>query len=224
MNVLCAEHENILGMCWLPKDDVWTSKAKLNFSSKRRGIHLEDDLKEEQLHLIPDNLTHRMVLSQVAGIYHHLGLISPNILSAKILMRSTCSKEIQNGWDEPMSEEMRVKWIQFFRGLYESQSITFKRCIMPENAEGDPILVIFSDGSQPTYSACAYIRCQTNKNTYESNIAIGKNRIAPTKQLSTPRLELCGAVLASRLVTELDFRFSKIVHIIDSMIVRAQIQ
>lgn len=46
--------------------------------------------------------------------------------------------------------------------------------------------------------------------------------------MSTPRLELCGAVLASRLrrklVTEMSFRYSKIVHIIDSMIVRAQIQ
>lgn len=57
---------------------------------------------------------------------------------------------------------------------------------------------------------------------------IAENRIAPVKQLSTPRLELCGAVLASRLlrklVTKMSFRFSKIVHIIDSMIVRAQIQ
>ncbi|XP_056010774.1 uncharacterized protein LOC130051848 [Ostrea edulis] len=228
MNVLCAEQENILGMCWLPKDDVWTFKAKLNFSSKRRGIHLEDDLKEEQLHLIPDNLTHRMVLSQVAGIYDPLGLIASYVLYAKILMRSMCSKEIQNGWDEPMNEEIRVKWMQFFRGLYELQSITFKRCIMPENAEGDPILVIFSDGSQQAYGACAYIRWHTNDNTYESNLVIAKNRIAPAKQLSTPRLELCGAVLASRLhqklVTELDFRFSKIVHIVDSMIVRAQIR
>lgn len=81
MNVLNADQENILGMCWLPKADVWVFKVKLNFSSKRRGVHVEDDLTEGQLHLIPENLTRRMVLSQVAGIYDPLGLVVPCVLS-----------------------------------------------------------------------------------------------------------------------------------------------
>ncbi|XP_062605795.1 uncharacterized protein LOC134267606 [Saccostrea cucullata] len=59
LNVLCAEQENILGMIWLPKDDVWMFKAKLNFSPKRRGKHTEDDIEDGQLHLIPDSLTRR---------------------------------------------------------------------------------------------------------------------------------------------------------------------
>ncbi|XP_062602451.1 uncharacterized protein LOC134264167 [Saccostrea cucullata] len=228
LNVLCAEQENILGMIWLPKDDVWMFKAKLNFSPKRRGKHTEDDIEDGQLHLIPDSLTRKMVLSQVAGIYDPLGLVAPYVLSAKILMRTMCSKENQIGWDEPMSEDMRAKWVQFFTGFYDLQNLTFKRCLMPENTESDPMLVIFSDGSQQAYGACAYIRWHTEDDKYTSSLVIAKNRIAPAKQLSTPRLELCGAVLASRLrqklVTEMNFKFSKIVHIVDSMIVRAQIQ
>lgn len=70
---------------------------------------------------------------------------------------------------------------------------------MPDNAEGDPVLVIFSDGSQQAYGAWADIRWHTNNDTYESSLVIAKNRISQVKQLSTPRLELCGAVLASRL-------------------------
>lgn len=81
MNVLNADQETILGMCWLPKADVWVFKVRLNFSSKRRGVHVEDDLTEGQLHLIPENLTRRMVLSQVAGIYDPLGLVAPCVLS-----------------------------------------------------------------------------------------------------------------------------------------------
>ncbi|VDH99302.1 Hypothetical predicted protein [Mytilus galloprovincialis] len=46
--------------------------------------------------------------------------------------------------------------------------------------------------------------------------------------MSVPRLELCGAVLAARirqkLVEEMDYKFSRVIHIVDSMIVRAQIQ
>ena len=56
---------------------------------------------------------------------------------------------------------------------------------------------------------------------------MGKNRIAPRKQLSIPRIELCGAVLAARLrekiVEEIDYKFSKVFHLTDSMIVRWQI-
>ncbi|CAC5386479.1 unnamed protein product [Mytilus coruscus] len=63
---------------------------------------------------------------------------------------------------------------------------------------------------------------------FESRLVIAKNRIAPTKQMSVPRLELCGAVLAARirqkLVEEMDYKFSRVIHIVDSMIVRAQIQ
>ena len=48
------------------------------------------------------------------------------------------------------------------------------------------------------------------------------------RQISIPRLELCAAVLASRLrVTiekEMRYKFSKTIHITDSEIVRAQIQ
>ena len=57
---------------------------------------------------------------------------------------------------------------------------------------------------------------------------MGKNRIAPKKQISIPRLEMCGAVLGARLrrwiEKEVDYKFSKIIHLIDSEIVRVQIQ
>ena len=63
---------------------------------------------------------------------------------------------------------------------------------------------------------------------FESRLAIDKNRIAHIKQLSVPRLELCGAVLAARLreiiENEMDYKFCRVIHIVDSTIVRAQIQ
>ncbi|XP_062588328.1 uncharacterized protein LOC134250006 [Saccostrea cucullata] len=118
-----------------------------------------------------------MVLSQVAGIYDPLGLVAPYVLSAKILMRTMCSKENQIGWDEPMSEDMRAKWVQFFTGFYDLQNLTFKRCLMPENTESDPMLVIFSDGSQQAYGACAYIRWHTEDDKYTSSLVIAKNQL-----------------------------------------------
>lgn len=57
---------------------------------------------------------------------------------------------------------------------------------------------------------------------------IAKNRIAPVRQLSVPRLELCGAVMAARLreiiIKESSWEFESIYHIVDSSTVRSQIQ
>ena len=54
------------------------------------------------------------------------------------------------------------------------------------------------------------------------------NRISPTRMLSTPRLELCGAVIAGRLrnkiESEMEFSFVKVIHILDSSVVYHQIQ
>ena len=52
-----------------------------------------------------------------------------------------------------------------------------------ENAIGDPMLVVFSDGSKIAYGACAYVRWQVGMDNFKSRLVIAKNRIAPIKQL-----------------------------------------
>lgn len=54
-----------------------------------------------------------------------------------------------------------------------------------------------------------------------------KNRIAPARQITIPRLELCGAILAVRLretiEREMEWKFDSVYHIVDSAIVQSQI-
>lgn len=90
------------------------------------------------------------------------------------------------------------------------------------------MLILFSDGSNLAFGACAYIRWETAWDTFFARLLMAKNRIAPTRQLTIPRLELCGAVLSARLrekiVNGLGFSFEKVIHLVYSAIVRAQIQ
>ncbi|XP_037773213.1 uncharacterized protein LOC119568873 [Penaeus monodon] len=78
------------------------------------------------------------------------------------------------------------------------------------------------------YGACAYVRWQTGEHEFESHLIAARNKIAPMKQMSIPRLELCAALMAARLresiLKEFTWKFEAIYHIVDSSIVRSQIQ
>ncbi|XP_037773228.1 uncharacterized protein LOC119568898 [Penaeus monodon] len=78
------------------------------------------------------------------------------------------------------------------------------------------------------YGACAYVRWQTGEHEFESHLIAARNKIAPMKQMSIPRLELCAALMAARLresiLKEFTWKFEAIYHIVDSSIIRSQIQ
>ena len=95
----------------------------------------------------------------------------------------------------PEQELMEV----IFQDLFKLKDITFVRCLKPEDAIGDTTLIIFSDASIQTYGACAYVQWELDTGTFEARLIAAKHRIAPARQLTVPRLELCGAVLGCRL-------------------------
>ena len=55
------------------------------------------------------------------------------------------------------------------------EDITFQRCIKPEKAIGDPILVLFSDGSENIFGTCAYARLQTESGSFVRSLIASKS-------------------------------------------------
>ncbi|XP_068250079.1 uncharacterized protein [Palaemon carinicauda] len=177
-----------------------------------------------------------MISSQVASLYDLLGFAVPFILQAKILMRSmtatnTNSSNSSGGgvnWDEPLDYCMVHEWKAFFKNLFGLIKVTFRRPLKPCNAIGTPGLIVFADGSQLAYEACAYFKWQTGEDKFEAKLIVAKNKIAPVRQLTIPQLELCGALISARLRTaimkEFKWEFESVYHITDSSIVRLQIQ
>lgn len=233
LSLLDSREEKVLGLNWDPKEDKFSYKVKLNFSKKFRNVRegpclTRSDLEEK----IPKVLTKRTILSQVAAVYDPLGLIAPFTLTSKLLMREIIMSEKDRNaaytWDDPLSDRLRAKWCSFFHEMYELENLTFDRCIKPNDAVGDPMLVIFSDASSLAYGACAYVRWKLTNGCYHARLIMAKNRIAPIKKITIPRLELCGAVLSCRLrltlEKESDWKFQSVMHVVDSSIVRAQIQ
>ena len=57
----------------------------------------------------------------------------------------------------------------------------------------------FCDASEVAYAIVVYLRMVDSDNAVHTSLVIAKNRVAPNKQLTVPRLELCGAVLLAKL-------------------------
>ena len=202
-------------------------EVKVNFSQKQRKIRTEPNLTESNvLEGTPTQLTRRMILSQVNGIFDPLGLVSPFVVNAKILLRKITDQKA--GWDDPISEKDRNEWTAFFYEMFQIEKIKFARSVKPENAVGNPVLVLFSDASTEAFGACAYVRWETEDGQFMCTLLAAKSKLAPAKRLSIPRLELNAALLAARLkkfiVEESRLVFERVYFIVDSEIVRAMIQ
>lgn len=237
VNILDTKKEKILGLNWKPEEDKFSFEVKLNFSPKYKKVFTGPNIKLVDIdYALPTHLTKRVVLSQTASVYDPLGLIIPFTVQSKILMRELVSKvkiwkndgEENLGWDDPMPDWMYNKWKSLFKDMYCLTKLEFSRCVKPHNAAGDPMLVMFSDASRDAYGTCAYVRWKLVDNRVSCGLLAAKNRIAPTRQLTIPRLELCAAILACRLrefiEKEMEWNFSSVIHILDSSIVRTQIQ
>ncbi|XP_067939577.1 uncharacterized protein [Watersipora subatra] len=209
----------VLGVLWNGCSDTISFKPKLNFSKKVRGQHTAPDLDiNEVSQAIPHILTKRLVLEQVMRLYDPLGILSPFIVTGKMYLRDTWDLGI--GWDEPLPDQLRSKWRAFFTHMCELNTLEYGRCLTPEGAQGSPTLVIFSDASDKAYGFVAYIRWRLRDESYFCRFVLAKSRIAPIRKLSTPQLELNGAVLAKRgreiIGKEMRIKFDKVVHLTDS--------
>ncbi len=81
----------------------------------------------------------------------------------------------------------------------ELQPIGIARCLKPEGGKWiDAGHHVFSDASEQAYGVVAYLRFQM-KNNILMSLVMAKSRVATLKYVTIPRLELCAALMATRL-------------------------
>ena len=80
----------------------------------------------------------------------------------------------------------------------------------------------FGDASPKAYGAAVYIRSMDAAGKVSTHLVMSKSRVAPTKTVSLPRLELLAAVINSRLLKfvaeSLCFKLNRVVCWTDSMV------
>ncbi|XP_031635614.1 uncharacterized protein LOC116348687 [Contarinia nasturtii] len=175
-----------LGMYWQPNGDIF--KFKLRFD-------------------VPTSVTKRSVLSTVARLYDPLGFITPVIVTAKIILKRIWNFQRESSekalkWDDNVPEPIQSEWLHFINELPSIDQISVPRWIdySPHDIQSIQ-LHTFCDGATTAFSANVYIRIQYNNGMVYTHLLIAKGKVTPTKPITIPRVELCGAELASRLAS-----------------------
>ena len=164
------------------------------------------------------NLSKRELLRGTAQFYDPLGLFNPVILIPKLLFQSVCGVKL--GWDDPLPEEVAVKWLEFRSQLFILERVRVQRHILLPGAQRIE-LHGFSDASLSAYSAVIYVKSSRDSDS-QCSLVMCKNRVAPKKKLTIPRLELMGALLLARLMAVVvaflrHVKIDSIVYYTDSM-------
>ncbi|XP_066592932.1 uncharacterized protein [Prorops nasuta] len=169
---------------------------------------------------LTSNLTKRNILSQVAKIYDPLGLLGPIIMYAKCIMQWLWKCKIS--WDEPVPNEIRSKWYSFSQQFHMIENISIERYAIVDNPCNIE-LHGFCDASQYGYGACIYIKTKNTQGESKCQLLCAKSRVAPIKELTIPRLELCAASILAKLYQDtikvIDLKPNDIFLWSDSMIV-----
>ncbi|XP_032690611.1 uncharacterized protein LOC116853593 [Odontomachus brunneus] len=147
---------------------------------------------------LASSITKRQVLSAISRLFDPLGLIGPILTRAKLLMQETW--RIDRDWDERLPDEFLVKWEEFKVELSSLKTLCIPRRVIACDKAQRLFLHGFCDASERAYGACVYIQTEDYRGELSSRILCSKSRVAPIKTTTLPRLELCSAVLLTRLV------------------------
>lgn len=142
-------------------------------------------------------ITKRSILSVASTLFDPLGLLSPIIIVAKMILQELWLLHIT--WDESVPQALHDAWKQYIASLEELPTISVPRYCMQPNSTNIQ-LHGFCDASIRAYGCCIYLRTQGKDNKIAVQLWTAKSRVAPVRKQSLPKLELCAAHLLARLL------------------------
>lgn len=187
----------------------WLSHDELGLSEPALGLswHWETDTlgyKSRPLEYGP--LTMRNVYKVLARQYDPLGFIAPYTTRAKMIVQSMWDKP--RDWDDPqIPQDLQKAWKEWESELHLLSSISLSRHYA--SAQADQMVAsrqihVFSDASERAYGAVSYLRTEDTEGRVHLAFLAARSRVAPRRQHSIPRLELCGALTAAQLAKTLE--------------------
>jgi hypothetical protein len=139
--------------------------------------------------------TKRKLLQATSRFYDPLGLLSPVLITGKLIFQDSWSRGVE--WDELLPDDLGTRWRTWVTLLPHLLDIHIPRWTGTTRKDNYQIHV-FCDASE-SYGAVLYIRSTHGTETWV-RIVCSKNRLAPLKKVTLPRLQLIAALVGARLL------------------------
>ena len=188
------EEENIQEDCNYTKETLGLSRDE-GGKTKVLGLHWDTDQDIIEFDVgkvgnMPNKVvTKRGILSTLASIFDPLGLISPIVMSAKVLFQELCLERLS--WDDFLPADKVRRWDVWLNDLKMTERISLPRFIV-EGMDNETTRVTFhgfGDVSKHANCAMSYLVIETSAGIY-TKLICAKTRVASLKELTLPKLEL----------------------------------
>lgn len=152
----------------------------------------------------------RNIYRVLASQYDPLGYLIPYTTRAKIIVQHLWDKK--RDWDDPhLPADLLQTWTKWEEELPALQNIVLPRCYcspIKDTATSVRDIHVFCDASERAYGSVAYLRTEDQHGQTEVAFLTARSRVAPRKQQSIPRLELCAALTGAQLAKVLQTEFN----------------
>ena len=159
--------------------------------------HVTSDTFGYQVRLPDKPITRRGLLSVSSSLFDPLGLVSPVVLEARLLLRSLCQGGL--GWDDPIPFSEAVRWKQWREGLALLEKLKIPRSFKPVSEVRSVQMHVFADASSYARGCVCYLRVEGSNGDTRCIIVAAKSRLAEPGVNTIPRLELEAALDAVKL-------------------------
>lgn len=157
--------------------------------------------------------TKRNVLKVAATFFDPIGFISPITARVKTIFQLLCKDK--SDWDSDVPPGILSVWNTFLDDITRFGELRVKRFSYVNPSDSSELFSTlhgFCDSSETAYAAVLYLQVRTQSTT-EVFFLAAKNRVAPLKKMSMPRLELSGCLLLSELVSQVKAGFGEKVSV-----------
>ncbi|KAF7648847.1 hypothetical protein LDENG_00150750 [Lucifuga dentata] len=205
--------------------ELWLNQTEMDPQEPALRLHwlCKSDTLMYKSHLVKSSPpTMRNIYRVLASQYDPLGFIIPFTTRAKVLVQQLWSKKRE--WDDPLlPSNLLNAWRAWESKLPSLSKVSLPRCYVSPNLDRSSCtqeVHIFCNASEHAYGCVGYLLTESTQGTVEVAFLTARSRVAPERQLSILRLELCaaltGAQLAHLLRKELTLNIAQLVLWTDS--------
>lgn len=178
-----------------PRENDGTNQALTTNETTVLGLNWNAETDEffYKVNLSPITVTQTKssILGDIARLYDRIGMLAPIIITGKVFMQRLWREQIT--WHDPVPELILRDWLKYRNSLQLLESLRIPRWF-GMRTDGSTTLHGFCDASAKAYGCAIYARTVSSSGVCVQLVS-AKTKVAPLKQLTIPRPELCAAKL-----------------------------